>query len=788
MESERAVSVWTKLDARKLFCRLAVTITVKLCDMASISFKDLRYLLSVIGPSEAETDSFKEVQEWCLKGFGEGWLSKECKQAIKSFLETVTGVPESEVKTAESLVKMLAFIPTKSSKDTLDHSSRQFYKCPLNFFSNTNLFEIKAVCLHKLAHPIGTPFKVIEKYAMVLQHVLRLLPQPMQALITTDTNNLFTAYTTINLAYTLANPWDSASKYLANQRIGIMEHVATPFLSAWESAHPAHLDIFITLLSFGPTRDKNMDADRVDAAISYILHTAPIPSPPNLSKETAELNFNCRDYAIRVRANAVLLRNRDPEVSVRVLEALVGEMESGMWKAKFDNTHEHRMQIRIWSSIHLVIEDIPNNKDWADRIVRLLDLDVVASTRYYLEWAVMRVFLKYPGMVESVWSWLDRFDAKSTTLCSILSVLLHTLPHQPEAIQSHLYSTLFTKITPWLTSNHFTIRLYAQYVLFTLWNHCEAPYLQTVKTTHSYLSSLVNFIQSNHDCIKHRQQVAKAFFVGGGFDPTLDLSVDFVFRWGWRALGVTEEERISAHAFQRVGLKEEDSRIPLFSDKSRIALIESQSPVTSDDDTSIPEEPTPTATTDLTALQRKFEPWETMLETDFDFSPSLAREANVRKRFPLIVVASLVSKSPNLGGLCRTCEIFNAEMLVLPTLKVVEDPAFLVTAVTSEKWMPMMEIRPDPSVLLPYLSAKKLEGYSILGIEQATTSVSLDTFEFPQKCVLLLGMEKLGIPAVYMPLLDYILEIPQYGVIRSLNVHVSGALVLANFAKQQKAV
>ncbi|KAJ3077719.1 hypothetical protein HDU99_001013, partial [Rhizoclosmatium hyalinum] len=125
----------------------------------------------------------------------------------------------------------------------------------------------------------------------------------------------------------------SALKDLANQRIGIMEHVATPFLSAWESAHPAHLDIFITLLSFGPTRDKNMDADRVDAAISYILHTAPNPSPPNLSKETAELNFNCRDYAIRVRANAVLLRNRDPEVSVRVLEALVGEMESGMWKA-----------------------------------------------------------------------------------------------------------------------------------------------------------------------------------------------------------------------------------------------------------------------------------------------------------------------------------------------------------------------------------------------------------------------------------------------------------------------
>ncbi|KAI9331607.1 Alpha/beta knot methyltransferase [Obelidium mucronatum] len=172
----------------------------------------------------------------------------------------------------------------------------------------------------------------------------------------------------------------------------------------------------------------------------------------------------------------------------------------------------------------------------------------------------------------------------------------------------------------------------------------------------------------------------------------------------------------------------------------------------------------------------------------FDFSQSRDDSSNARKRFPLIVVASLVSKAPNLGGLCRTCEIFNAELLLVPNIKIREDPAFLVTSVTADKWMPMQELAPNPAAIIPYITCKKNEGYSILGIEQATTSVSLDVFEFPEKCVLLLGMEKLGIPAIYLPLLDSILEIPQYGVIRSLNVHVSGALVLYSFAKQQQKI
>jgi tRNA G18 (ribose-2'-O)-methylase SpoU len=53
--------------------------------------------------------------------------------------------------------------------------------------------------------------------------------------------------------------------------------------------------------------------------------------------------------------------------------------------------------------------------------------------------------------------------------------------------------------------------------------------------------------------------------------------------------------------------------------------------------------------------------------------------------------------------------------------------------------------------------------------------------------VLLLGKEKEGIPVEYLHYVDQCLEIPQLGIIRSLNVHVSGAIAIWEFTKQRLA-
>ncbi len=90
-----------------------------------------------------------------------------------------------------------------------------------------------------------------------------------------------------------------------------------------------------------------------------------------------------------------------------------------------------------------------------------------------------------------------------------------------------------------------------------------------------------------------------------------------------------------------------------------------------------------------------------------------------------------------------------------------------------------------PENLETYIETCRENGYSILGIEQSNQSVCLSTFSFPEKCVLVLGDERFGLPAPLLAKMDHVLEIPQLGMIRSLNVHVSGALIVWEYTKQQ---
>lgn len=136
----------------------------------------------------------------------------------------------------------------------------------------------------------------------------------------------------------------------------------------------------------------------------------------------------------------------------------------------------------------------------------------------------------------------------------------------------------------------------------------------------------------------------------------------------------------------------------------------------------------------------------------------------------------------NKGGICRTCEIFNVKELIVGSLKYLEDKVFQSLAVTAEKWLNIKEVA--LKYLKKYLFEMKLQGYTIIGLEQTAKSVKLDKYKFPVKSLIVLGNEKEGIPVDIIQMLDVCVEIPQLGVIRSLNVHVSCAICVWEFTKQ----
>nr|CAD7587480.1 unnamed protein product [Timema genevievae] len=181
-------------------------------------------------------------------------------------------------------------------------------------------------------------------------------------------------------------------------------------------------------------------------------------------------------------------------------------------------------------------------------------------------------------------------------------------------------------------------------------------------------------------------------------------------------------------------------------------------------------------------VQKKIIPWRSMV-SEYNMSQSTSR-ANRALSGGLVVVASLIDKLPNLGGLSRTCEVFGVDEYVIGSLKYIEDKQFQSLSVTAEKWINILEVKPH---LLPeYLKNMKRNGYKVVGAEQTSNSISLVNMVFPVKSILLLGNEKGGIPANLLPLLDVCVEVPQHGVVRSLNVHVTGAIFIWEYFKQHK--
>ncbi|XP_035784804.1 uncharacterized protein LOC118462855 [Anopheles albimanus] len=183
-------------------------------------------------------------------------------------------------------------------------------------------------------------------------------------------------------------------------------------------------------------------------------------------------------------------------------------------------------------------------------------------------------------------------------------------------------------------------------------------------------------------------------------------------------------------------------------------------------------------------IQRKIVPLKS-LEPSEELLLGLPENLSLRKMDHsdgLIVIASLVNRAPNLGGLARTGEIFAVKQLVINSLQDIDNKEFQALSMTAEKWLNIGELKSHK--IVEYLEEMKAKGYAIVGAEQTTGSKPIQELSFPKKSILVLGHEKNGLPAEIIRHLDLIGEIPQFGVVRSLNVHVTGAIFMWEYTKQ----
>lgn len=152
----------------------------------------------------------------------------------------------------------------------------------------------------------------------------------------------------------------------------------------------------------------------------------------------------------------------------------------------------------------------------------------------------------------------------------------------------------------------------------------------------------------------------------------------------------------------------------------------------------------------------------------------------------LLVVASLVDNPYNLGGLSRVSEIFGARTLYVRDPRVVADKDFTSVAVSSHHHIDISPLAPPD--MPAFLASKKREGWSVVGVEQTDRSVVIGAAEavLPRKTILVLGSEREGLPGVTLSECDVLVEIPQQGVTRSLNVQTAAAIALYEYCRQHR--
>lgn len=88
----------------------------------------------------------------------------------------------------------------------------------------------------------------------------------------------------------------------------------------------------------------------------------------------------------------------------------------------------------------------------------------------------------------------------------------------------------------------------------------------------------------------------------------------------------------------------------------------------------------------------------------------------------------------------------------------------------------------------PVLTDFREQGYRLVGLEQTSNSSDLNHFVFPERTVLVIGNERLGISPEILSMLDDVIEIPVYGLPHSFNVSSATAMALYEYRRQLNLV
>ncbi|XGW08637.1 hypothetical protein V3C99_011175 [Haemonchus contortus] len=475
----------------------------------------------------------------------------------------------------------------------------------------------------------------------------------------------------------------------------------------------------------------------------------------------------------RTRLNGICIALRisksNPNFAKHLVEHIISETNSLNLSSSrsFGLSLAHRQNTRA-AALLLLISNYVQDEDAIEEVFSncvdwIVDPCQQFSIKLLLEWVLVRLATRSSELKQRVVDLERSFANKRIgSVSSWINMMVLMSRLETEKASLPFYIEL---ILPWTTAQNFAVRCTAIAALRLLYSMVACEKLDRW----NLVRRVVEFDSEPSGNSKRIVENLVSDFYFAHLHPTKHFDMQTILTEIPSRTGMPSEETIGVDLLKKFNSSEvpscnEDSQFLSAQSLVYSALSKSNRCAPDINEDGLEDESLDNKSSSL--VQRKLITKERILNSDCS----------------IVVVASLVDKPNNLGGLCRTCEIFGVDQLVIADPIFVSDVGFKALSMSSEKKQKIEFVRPEQ--LMGYLEEMRQKGYTVIAAEQTTDSAFLHKFNFPKKTVLVLGDEKEGVPVNLLRCVDQTVEIQQLGQTRSLNVHVSAALFIARYAEQ----
>ncbi|CUM54139.1 uncharacterized protein AC631_03840 [Debaryomyces fabryi] len=500
----------------------------------------------------------------------------------------------------------------------------------------------------------------------------------------------------------------------------------------------------------------------------------------SLNKENNIYNniYGSEEISAKINLMAIFNSIRSSEYSYKIFRFIIdNEEEFNLFNVvKNTDGFEEWRRIQLFTIIISIIDKIDSEviiSQYVPTFIKLIETEPSPLVRAYIEWIVAINLLKSDELTTILFDRLkaliDLTGLKPAVVTAYERILFLMIQQLPHAKESKALGKFLTVIVPGATSNKAMTRHFSVSLICSIYPEIQSKKLaiepELVIMIENMYKSAVNSesfgqYRSGDALLWDIKQDLNLVSIAGALLMRLtDRDVEFITKEDY--LEHLSQAQID-HLTHPVGENMQELWI-----RERKSLAKKSVQTKMDISQSVSQSP----------LQTKSGAWNTIMDID-----ATSNGADII-RSDLIVVSSLVDKPPNLGGICRLCDVLGAGLLTLNDINVKNHPQFKNVAVTADYWMPMLEVK--PSEIISFLKEKKKEGYTLIGLEQTDKSVELNSdLKFPKKSLILLGREKEGVPGDLLAELDFCVEIKQVGVIRSMNIQTATAIIVHAYSTQ----